>query len=84
MMCVEHVTGEEKYDCDILNVVVMESRMFCGRVCCDSMNGIFLDFCVCIFGRVILLLFQMVVCGVLAHLCCEWHYDIVAITILFL
>jgi hypothetical protein len=23
VMCVEHVTGEEKYDCEMLNVVVM-------------------------------------------------------------
>ena len=43
MMCVEHVTGDEKYDCEMLNVVVMESRMFCGRVCCDSLSVAFLD-----------------------------------------
>ena len=40
-MCVEHVTSEEKYDCEMLNVVVMESRMSCGRVCCDLLSGTF-------------------------------------------
>jgi hypothetical protein len=39
--CVEHVIGEEKYDCEILNVFVMESRRFCGRVCCDALSGFF-------------------------------------------
>ena len=43
-MCVEHVTGEEKYDCEMLNVVIMESRMFCGRVCRDSLSGAFFGF----------------------------------------
>ena len=28
VMCVEHVIGDEKYECDMLNVVVMESRRF--------------------------------------------------------
>ena len=42
-MCVEHVTGEEKYDCVMLNVVVMESRMHFGRVCCDSLGEAFFE-----------------------------------------
>ena len=43
-MCVEHVTGEKKYDCEMLNVVIMESRVFCGRVRCDSLSETFLGF----------------------------------------
>ena len=43
-MCVEHVTGEEKYECDTLNVFVRESRMFCGRVCCSPLSESFLVF----------------------------------------
>jgi hypothetical protein len=42
-MCVEHVIGKEEYDCEMLNVVVMESRMFCGRVCCDSLSEAFFE-----------------------------------------
>jgi len=38
---VEHVTGEEKYECEMLNVFMMESRRFCGRVCCAVLNGSF-------------------------------------------
>ena len=41
VMCVEHVIGDEKYECEMLNVFVMESRRFCGRVCCDTLNGSF-------------------------------------------
>ena len=41
MICVEHVTGEEKYECEMLNVVVIESRRFCGRVCCVVFSGSF-------------------------------------------
>ena len=33
--CLEHVIGEEKYECEMLNNVVIESRMLVGRVCCD-------------------------------------------------
>jgi hypothetical protein len=43
-MCVEHVTGEEKYECEMLNVSVMESRRFCGIVCCAIFKGGFLAF----------------------------------------
>ena len=57
MICVEHVTGEEKYECDLLNVCVMESRRLCGRVCSDAFNGIFSIFLGCIFDRAILFLF---------------------------
>ena len=32
MMCVDHVIGEEKYECVTLNVFVIESRRFFGRV----------------------------------------------------
>jgi hypothetical protein len=38
---VEHVVGEEKYECEMLNVFVMVSRRFCGRVCCDAFSGSF-------------------------------------------
>ena len=41
VMYVEHVIGEEKYECEMLNVFVMESRRFCGRVCCDTFSGSF-------------------------------------------
>ena len=41
VMCVEHVIGEEKYECEMLNVFVMVSRRFCGRECCDTFNGSF-------------------------------------------
>ena len=40
VMCVEQVIGDEKYECDMLNIFVMESRRFCGRVCCDTLKGI--------------------------------------------
>ena len=53
MICVEHVTGDEKYQCDMLNVFVMESRRFCGRVCCAVLGGIFSIFWGYIFGRAI-------------------------------
>ena len=39
MSCVEHVISEEKYECELLNVVVMESRMLVWRVCCDVFCG---------------------------------------------
>ena len=44
VICVEHVTGEEKYDWEMLSVVIRESRMFCGRVCCDPVCGVFFEF----------------------------------------
>ena len=47
-MCVEHVTGNEKYDCVILNVVIIESRMVSGRVCCAPLGGLFFGF-VCLY-----------------------------------
>jgi hypothetical protein len=42
VMCVEHVTGEEKYECEMLNVLVMESKRVCGRVCRDDVRPIYL------------------------------------------
>ena len=36
--------GEEKYECEMLNVFVIESRRFCGRLCCYVFNGSFLLF----------------------------------------
>ena len=44
IICVEHVIGEEKYECEMLNASVMESRRFCGRMCCDVFSGFFFDF----------------------------------------
>ena len=44
--------------------------------------GLFLVFYSCIFGIAILLLFQMIVWGVLSHVCCICLCDIVAIAIL--
>jgi hypothetical protein len=41
VICVEHVIGEEKYECEMLNVFVMVSKRFCGRVCCDVFRGFF-------------------------------------------
>ena len=46
--------------------------------------GCFLGLCVCIFGRAILFMFQMVVCGVSVRVCYVWNCGIVAITILVL
>ena len=40
-MCVEHVIGEEKYECEMLNVFVIVSKRFCGRVCCDVFSRYF-------------------------------------------
>ena len=42
MSCVEHVIGEKKYECEMLSVVVRESRMLVGRVCCDVCRGFFI------------------------------------------
>ena len=44
-MCVEHVIGEEKYECVMLNVSVMVFRRSCGSVCCDTFSGFFFVFC---------------------------------------
>ena len=41
VMCVKHVISDKKYECEMLNVFIMESRRFCGRVCCDNFNGSF-------------------------------------------
>ena len=35
MSCVEHVISEEKYECEMLSVIVTESRMLVVRECCD-------------------------------------------------
>ena len=42
VICVEHIIGEEKCECEMLNVFVIESRRFCGRVCCDVFSKSFL------------------------------------------
>ena len=42
VICVEHITGEEKYDCEMLNVSIRESKILYGRVCCDRLSGSFL------------------------------------------
>ena len=57
----EHVIGEEKYECVILNVVISVSRMLVGLVWCGVFIEPFCCFCVCIFGITKLLLFQMFV-----------------------
>ena len=44
VICVEHVTGEEKYDCEMLNVCVRESRRCCGKVCWGSFGESFFGF----------------------------------------
>lgn len=41
MIWVEHVIGEEKYEWEILNVVVRVSRMLVGKVYCDDFRGSF-------------------------------------------
>ena len=38
----KHVTSEEKYEWDILKVVVMESSILVGRIYCVVLNGSFL------------------------------------------
>ena len=43
MIRVEHDTGDEKYECEMLNDSIRESRIFCGRVYCESLGGFFLD-----------------------------------------
>ncbi len=35
----EHVTGDEKYVWEMLNVVMRESRMMVGSVCCTAFSG---------------------------------------------
>jgi len=40
-MCVEQVIGDEKYECEMLNVFEIESKRFCGRVYCDAFSGSF-------------------------------------------
>ena len=42
-ICVEHVTGEEKYDWEILRVDVMVSSNYVGKVCCVVLNGFFME-----------------------------------------
>ena len=49
----EHVTGEKKYEWNILKVVVMESSMLVGRVCCVVFSGSFLGLYVCISNKAI-------------------------------
>ena len=39
MCCVGHVIGEEKYECEMLNVVARELKMLVGRVYCDFCCG---------------------------------------------
>ena len=40
----EHVTGEDKYDWEILRVDLMMSSNLVGRVCCVIFNGFFREF----------------------------------------
>ena len=82
MSCVEHVIGEEKYECEMLNVVVRESRILVGRVSCDVCRGVLFEFWVCIFYITILFQFRMIVEVGLTHVCCIWLRYIVAIAIL--
>ena len=51
VICVEHVIGEEKYECVTLNIFVMESKRFCERVCCNVFSGFF-----CWYVRIISLI----------------------------
>ena len=39
VMYVEHVIGEKKHECEMLNVFVKELRRFCGKMCCDGFRG---------------------------------------------
>ena len=39
VIVVERVIGDEKYDWETLNVVMIESMMLVGRVCCDYLSG---------------------------------------------
>ena len=39
MIVVEQVIGDEKYDWEMLNVVMIESMMLVGRVCCEFLSG---------------------------------------------
>lgn len=41
MIFVEHVIGEEKYECVMLNDVVIVSMILVGRVWCDVFSGFF-------------------------------------------
>lgn len=40
----EHVIGDENYDYVMLNVFVIESRIVCGRVCCESLGVSLFEF----------------------------------------
>lgn len=39
VICVGHVMGDEKYECEILNVVIRESKKQVEKVCCNAFNG---------------------------------------------
>ena len=39
MICVGHVTGEEKYEWEMLNVVMRVFMILVGRVCCVAFSG---------------------------------------------
>lgn len=39
MIVVEQVIGDEKYDWEMLNVVMIESMMLVGRVCREFLSG---------------------------------------------
>ena len=41
VMCVKHIIGEKKYECDMLNFFVMASMRFCGRVYHDVLSEFF-------------------------------------------
>ena len=42
VICVKHVTGEEKFEWEMLKVVVRDSMILVGRLCFDAFNGSFL------------------------------------------
>lgn len=40
MSLVEHVTGDEKYECWMLKVLISESKIDVGSVYCASLKGV--------------------------------------------
>ena len=40
MIVVEQVIGDEKYDWEMLNVVMRESMILVGRVYCEFLSGV--------------------------------------------
>ena len=60
MNCVKHVTGDEKYEWLILNVVIRISNIGVGIVCWARLSGQFLECGICIFGIAIQFQFRMI------------------------